>query len=413
MKQITIVDTQSPELLLLVDHISADPEISVDVVSSLDEINDQSPSLLILAQKLSPDNYTPLNGVPTILITGELPLQSKPFFMAKKLLDTVIDYSSHNCRYIVSLLKRLSFLSEMKVLLCEGENLMASMIKRNLTTVGVESIVVSSADEATAQLADNSEIRMVLVSSSFNRGRGVEVVSTIRDTFSKDELPIVGLLDEVDSDEIEVGFLRSGATDTIRKRLSSPASMEIFRSRIMLSLQQVISFLEVSQMAQRDFMTGAFNRRYFFESGKALFANAQRGNMSLYVAMFDIDNFKSVNDMYGHASGDKAIVGLSRELEKSIRQTDLMARFGGEEFCVIICGATPESGFSVMDRIRKSVEKMVFHDETGDAFSFTVSVGFTVVQQNCLEDMVIESDRLLYEAKESGKNRVVTDFIQK
>lgn len=410
MTEIIIVDTQTPELLVLRDHLIRQLHVSVTIVSSVEEAKKlPAPSALILSMKLSIDKYTPLEGVPTILITGKLSVQSRQFLLAKKLIDTVNDYSLHNCRYIVSLLQRIELLRDTKVLVCEGEKLTQTLIARNLTTLGVEPVLASSLSEVRKVMSKHETVRMVMVSSHLGKDHGLEVVEELRLSYNKLDLPIVAVMDESDDEELEVEYLRHGATDTVVKRLSTPASMEQFRARVMQNLRQVISYYEMSRMAERDFLTGAFNRRHFFEAGEGLFANFERGNIFLAVAMLDIDDFKKVNDAYGHPAGDMAIISLAEQLDHEVRKTDLVARFGGEEFCVILSGTDQKKAVAVMERIRRALEEKTHRCESGEEFSITVSVGITVKREETLEDMVKEADRLLYTAKASGKNCVVSN----
>ncbi len=411
MENIIVVDNPSSELALLTDQITAKVKASVKRVSSVEEAKALPvPSALILSLTHSLKNYTPIEGVPTILITGKLSIQSRQFLLAKKLIDTVTDYSHHNCRYIITLLNRIDLLRETKVLVCEGEKLTQTLIARTLSTLGVEPVPAASLSSVRKQMSENSDIRMVMVSSHLGKDHGLEVVEELRREYNKLDLPIVALMDERDSEDLEIEYLRHGATDTLVKRISTPLSMEQFRSRVMQNLRQVISYYEMSRMAERDFMTGAYNRRYFFERGESLFANYQRGNFFLAVAMLDIDDFKKVNDECGHPAGDMAIVSLARHLKASVRKSDLVARFGGEEFCMILTGTDEEHAVAAMERIRKAVEKEVHVNDAGLEFSITVSVGISVCSEESLEAMVQKADKLLYQAKKSGKNSVLSDL---
>ena len=124
--------------------------------------------------------------------------------------------------------------------------------------------------------------------------------------------------------------------------------------------------------------------------------------------MIDIDNFKRINDTYGHDDGDKAIVGLSEILRTSTQQQDLVARFGGEEFCVALLAQNDEVAFEVMERIRKKVEEFSFPAHNGEKISFTVSIGLCRYEEGeDINEVINQADMNLYEAKNSGKNRIV------
>lgn len=409
MKKIVIIDDHSPELMVLVDQIEGQLNAEVLVMTSVESAKEvDGITAAILSIQKSVEDYTPLENIPTILITGSLPINSKQFLLSNQLMDTVSDYSQHNCRYIISLLRRVEVLVELNVLVFESEKLIQTLISRNLLVLGIKPVLCSTPKEVKRVIKDRKAIHMALVSSQSSES--LQLVQELRRNYNKLELPIVTMLSEGESEEVEIEFLRNGATDSITKKLSTPLSMEQFRTRIMHSLRQVISYIELSYMAERDFLTGCFNRRYFFDAGESLFANFQRGNFSFAVAMLDIDDFKKINDSYGHPSGDLGIISLANQLQHEVRKTDLVARFGGEEFCLILSGADNEGVLAVLERIRHAVEQSKHCGEEGQCFSFTVSIGVTVEAGESLEQMVNKADKLLYQAKTTGKNRIVSDI---
>lgn len=161
---------------------------------------------------------------------------------------------------------------------------------------------------------------------------------------------------------------------------------------------------KVQEMANRDYLTGLYNRRYFFEVGESFFQNAKRGSLRLAVAMIDIDHFKRINDTYGHAAGDAVLKGLARILERNLRKADVLSRFGGEEFCVLLNCKDGEDAYAVLDKIRLLVEREEF-DADGRRVSATISAGITNRLGESLEKMINQADEMLYKAKNSGRNR--------
>jgi diguanylate cyclase (GGDEF)-like protein len=121
--------------------------------------------------------------------------------------------------------------------------------------------------------------------------------------------------------------------------------------------------------------------------------------------MIDIDKFKNINDTYGHDIGDIAIQEVKKILDKNLRTSDLMARFGGEEFCILLEDITIENTKLLFEKIRKKFEENVI-DADGTKISYTISTGIYFGFSDSLEDMIRLSDEALYIAKESGRNRV-------
>jgi diguanylate cyclase (GGDEF)-like protein len=162
----------------------------------------------------------------------------------------------------------------------------------------------------------------------------------------------------------------------------------------------------IKEMADRDFLTKLFNRRYLHEYGGMMFFNAARGNGRLAVAMLDLDRFKDINDTYGHEAGDYVLVSLAGLLQSTLRKGDLVSRYGGEEFCVVMNVTKNEDALDVMEKIRKKIEETVFVYR-GKTIPVTISCGVTWIPEESLEEMIRKADQMLYRAKQEGRNRVV------
>ncbi len=167
-------------------------------------------------------------------------------------------------------------------------------------------------------------------------------------------------------------------------------------------------YQKVERLSRIDPLTGLNNRRSFNTDALRLFQLAIRHQKSLSCAMLDIDFFKHVNDTYGHNYGDKVLVTLAKVCKKQLRKTDLLARFGGEEFCFLFPETDIKSAAIITERLRNSISKLEFDSEK-DRFSITVSIGVSNLlnSNDNMEDMLKRSDDSLYKAKENGRNCVV------
>jgi len=166
-----------------------------------------------------------------------------------------------------------------------------------------------------------------------------------------------------------------------------------------------LAMLKLQDQATKDYLTGAFNRRYFFEVGNPIFLKSKRKKASLAVVMLDIDDFKKINDTYGHKAGDLGIISVQEILEKNLRKSDLFARFGGEEFCILLEDISFENTETLLEKIRKEFETNVL-ESAGKKISFTVSFGVSYGVLDTLDNMISLADKALYQAKKNGKNRV-------
>lgn len=169
--------------------------------------------------------------------------------------------------------------------------------------------------------------------------------------------------------------------------------------------------IELKEQVTRDYMTGCYNRRYFYEAGEPIFLKNKRKDTPLAIVMMDIDNFKKINDTYGHDMGDKAIQEIPNVLGRNLRKSDLLARFGGEEFCVILEDITLENTQKVFERIRRNFEENII-DAHGAKFTYTVSFGIAYGLSDSLEAMINLSDEALYDSKNNGRNQITIKVTQ-
>ena len=165
---------------------------------------------------------------------------------------------------------------------------------------------------------------------------------------------------------------------------------------------------ELQVLATRDPLTGALNRRSLFQGFETLFAEAAEEGEELSFIMVDIDHFKSVNDRFGHAVGDKVIKLLATILTEYSRPNDLVGRFGGEEFCVVLPGAGAEDAMEIAERMRLAVQEGHGVKFT-NALRITSSFGVSTLTAGAESpsQLVDQADKALYTAKESGRNRVI------
>jgi diguanylate cyclase (GGDEF)-like protein/PAS domain S-box-containing protein len=166
---------------------------------------------------------------------------------------------------------------------------------------------------------------------------------------------------------------------------------------------------KLTRLASTDGLTGLFNRQYFMKALAGAFAVAARYGRPLAVLFLDLDHFKKVNDTYGHSMGDQVLRGCSRLLHASVRETDHVGRYGGEELVTLMPETNAQQAGVVADRIRIRIEKQEFAE--GDKrVHVTVSIGtaaFPAPGVNTPEDLLKRADTALYQAKEAGRNRVV------
>lgn len=407
MQKVLILEPNESATQLIASHIVVDMEMEVLYLPSLDTVehvvNEHAQEIVAIIVNIEYcAALTALSdNLPLIIITNGVPLSARTLFESKNVLDFVNDYTGHNVEYIIHLLKRVKHQNQIKILVADDELLHRNLICYLLTNNGFIVLDTKSVENAFKCIQDDPQIKMLILDSNLPKTGGITLINQLRQRYSKSELCIIVMVHEENTTQA-VMALRSGANDCINK----PFRIEEFHIRLMQNMQLMEAYEELRATAQRDFLTNLFNRRHFFDIAKKLYENYKRENIHILIAMLDIDHFKSINDTYGHAIGDIAIVKLANILIEHTRSTDIVARFGGEEFCILSTFSNATQGQEIYERIRQIVEQSTIQCEQG-SFSYTISIGVTQQAGDNLEAMINEADLLLYKAKNSGRNKVV------
>jgi diguanylate cyclase (GGDEF)-like protein len=183
--------------------------------------------------------------------------------------------------------------------------------------------------------------------------------------------------------------------------------MSIFAKQIGVSLERARLFQEVQSLALTDPLTGLHNRRSLFELGRIEFARAHRMNRAFCCMMLDIDHFKQINDTYGHPVGDQVLREFAKRCKTSVREIDLVGRYGGEELIILLPETDRKTAMRVAERLRAAVAAAPIKIPDYE-ISVTVSIGVAEKDENTLqlETVIARADQAMYIAKHKGRNRV-------
>jgi len=187
-----------------------------------------------------------------------------------------------------------------------------------------------------------------------------------------------------------------------------PLSQELIGISFEDVTDEVESREKLEYVATHDEMTGLLERSHFLERFSEEFTRARRYERILSMILLDLDDFKKINDTYGHLVGDKVLKTIGRELSDRARDSDLIGRYGGEEFCLVLPETTLKDARELAERIRKTIEELEFSSDDDETFHVTTSIGLTELneQDDDIRDMIGRADQALYKAKDLGKNLV-------
>ncbi len=337
-----------------------------------------------------------------IVLSGNIDKEFRHKMLGKNIIDYVNKGGVNDIDYIAQTIQRLQKNKRHKVLVVDDSMVFRKQMQNMLSNLFFEVITVAHGEEALGMLSVKQDISLVITDYNMPVMDGLELTLKIRETYSKDELCIIALSGNED-DEVSALFLKHGANDYIKK----PFSKEEFSCRINNSIEALENIQKITHYANRDYLTGLYNRRYFYQAINEYLETIQESNEQCAVAMVDIDHFKKVNDTYGHDIGDKAIVALADILRSTTSPNDVVARFGGEEFCIVLKNINRYSAEEILQRIRETVEKFSLKIDNEIEIHFTISIG-AVLHDNAegFDESINAADMLLYKAKNEGRNRL-------
>lgn len=181
-----------------------------------------------------------------------------------------------------------------------------------------------------------------------------------------------------------------------------------------LKLIDIQKFDEVIKGTIHDGLTGIFNRNHFNETLEQQLSTAKRYDTDISLLFMDVDNFKDVNDTYGHQAGDRALQAIAKAISKEKRESDIVARYGGEEFVLLMPHTNNINAFILAERIRKKIARLkIVHN--GSLFSLTISGGIASfpVNGNTPQELLQRADSALYQAKGAGKDNITQYKLDK
>lgn len=249
---------------------------------------------------------------------------------------------------------------------------------------------------------DEYGIDIILFDIKMSNINGYEILNALQKMESTKSIPIIVFTNLESCMDIKKA-LDNGACDYVRKS-SDPIE-------VMARVDSAIKFKHemdlLRESAQKDGLTHIYNRTYFNTAIKEFMDKKSCYINGISLILLDCDNFKTINDCYGHISGDEVLVAVANVLNKSTKSMDIACRYGGEEFCLVLPDTTSFQAYTIAERIRANIEKRTFSFQ-GKKVNATVSCGVAHTKSGddkSVIELIRESDEALYSAKKCGRNR--------
>lgn len=335
----------------------------------------------------------------SIVITGSFGEELKQSFFQKGVVDYILKNSFNSYQYVIDQVGRLYHNLSVNILLVDDSASSINILSHVLIPQNFNIFTAKNGSEALIILKKQS-ITLMVTDYHMPDMDGIELTIEARKLYDKSELSILGISAQNNND-LGTQFIKNGANDFLLK----PFILEEFIWRINLNVDAIKQLHSINRLANEDYLTQLFNRRYFYTIGEELLAFHQDDARFFVVAMLDIDKFKAVNDKYGHDVGDEVLIAFSGLLKEHFKE-QLTARLGGEEFVVLFNKQALGDIETALNVFRSELETLKINTSAGD-LTITVSIGVASGLDQGLDLMLKDADQKLYLAKEQGRNRVI------
>jgi diguanylate cyclase (GGDEF)-like protein len=300
----------------------------------------------------------------------------------------------------------------LQVLIAEDDPVMQKMIAGIIEARGGQTKLVNNGKLAWKEI-QKSEWRLLITDWNMPGMSGYDLIGNIRTQNNPFYTYIIFITGRAEQTDILRG-LEIGADDYITK----PFQAQELIARVAIG-QRILKFqkeLEESkeklyQLATCDSLTGLLNRRALYKDLDKILEERKKILQPVGLALLDIDHFKKINDSFGHQIGDKVLAEVAKIIESNLRESDIVARWGGEEFCIVFPGLQEDESMKILDRIRAQIEKSVIVlDAKSVKVSVKISGGLAVAFNGKglyeIDELICQADQALYKAKEIGRNRI-------
>ncbi|MCA9411959.1 MAG: diguanylate cyclase [Candidatus Omnitrophica bacterium] len=311
-----------------------------------------------------------------------------------------------------------------RILVVDDNLTVVEVIREHLLEWGYEVTTARSGVEAQKHLESQQRYHVVLADIRMSPVSGWEVIRQAKEIEGTQVVVMTGFISLDNSLEA----IRHGVFDFLEKPLDFERLRRVVRnavrqSHLILENRRLVEELErknldleseidkvreeLEELTIRDELTGLYNYRYLMNLLEQEISRSLRYGHPATLAMIDLDDFKKLNDTYGHSAGNKALKAIASVFRDSIRAADTVCRFGGEEFAVVLPMTTPEQAAPILDRICQSIRRQNIPVDPSQHLTISVGVAACPRDARDIDNLIRLADQALYRAKEKGKDRVV------
>ena len=290
----------------------------------------------------------------------------------------------------------------MRILIVDDDPVTRLTLEGTLSRRGWEVLTATDGEQAFEMLQREDAPKLAIVDWMMPGMSGPQLCRKLRETARGKQTHVVMLTGKRGKEDLLTG-LEAGADDYVRK----PFDIDELHARLRAAQRLIDLQAQLRSEANLDHLTGVANRHAVLETLGSVLANSAREGTPVSIGLVDVDRFKDVNDSYGHLVGDAALRAVARLLRDHLRPYDLVGRYGGEEFLIVLPKCGLADAFDVAERVRSCVARQSILTSAGP-LSLTISVGVASGSGDVVdvEGMIFAADRALYAAKRSGRNRV-------
>jgi diguanylate cyclase (GGDEF)-like protein len=260
------------------------------------------------------------------------------------------------------------------------------------------------------QILESHHVDLIICDLMMPNMDGFEFLARVKGVPEFKETPVVILSVKEDS-TTKIRLLESGASDYVTKPFN--AGELVARVAVQLNIKALQDEMRnanrlLKELSITDHLTHLYNRRYLMDALKIEFQRSLRKGKNLCFVLLDVDNFKNINDTYGHQQGDMVLAAIAEAVLVELRSYDIAARYGGEEYAMLLPETSPDAGLAVAERVRQAVREMSFPSPL-EGLTISISQGIAALPAagiDSVDAMVRAADQALYRAKQNGRNRV-------